>query len=48
MMIPGGYRINEKIRVPQVRLVGDNIENPGIYSLRDALKIADTLESGSG
>jgi len=30
--------------VPQVRLVGDNIENPGIYSLRDALKIADTLE----
>lgn len=30
--------------MPQVRLVGDNIENPGIYPLRDALKIADELE----
>jgi translation initiation factor IF-3 len=25
-------------------LVGDNIENPGIYPLRDALKFADELE----
>lgn len=24
--------------------MGDNIENPGIYALRDALKIADSLE----
>jgi translation initiation factor IF-3 len=38
------HRINHKIRVPQVRLVGENIENPGIYSLRDALKLADELE----
>ncbi len=30
--------------MPQVRLVGDNIENPGIYALRDALKIADEQE----
>jgi len=30
--------------VPQVRLVGDNIENPGIYPLREALKIADEME----
>jgi translation initiation factor IF-3 len=30
--------------VPQVRLVGDNIENPGIYPLREALRIADELE----
>jgi len=30
--------------VPQVRLVGDNIENPGIYPLRDALKMADEME----
>jgi translation initiation factor IF-3 len=30
--------------VPQVRLVGDNIENPGIYALRDALKLAEELE----
>jgi translation initiation factor IF-3 len=27
-----------------VRLVGDNIANPGIYSLRDALQMADELE----
>ena len=36
--------MNHNIRVPQVRLVGDNIENPGIYALRDALKIADEQE----
>lgn len=34
------HRINEKIRVPQVRLVGENIEQ-GVYSTHDALKIAD-------
>lgn len=34
------HRINEKIRVPQVRLVGENIEQ-GVYSIHDALKIAD-------
>ncbi len=27
-----------------MRVVGDNIENPGIYALRDALKLADELE----
>ena len=27
-----------------MRLVGDNIENPGIFALRDALKLADELE----
>ena len=27
-----------------MRLVGDNIENPGIYALRDALQLADQLE----
>ncbi|MDL2214983.1 translation initiation factor IF-3 [Dysgonomonas sp. OttesenSCG-928-M03] len=34
------HRINEKIRVPQVRLVGDNVEQ-GVYSTQEALKIAD-------
>ncbi|MCD6354189.1 MAG: translation initiation factor IF-3, partial [Prolixibacteraceae bacterium] len=29
---------------PQIRLVGENIENPGIYPLREALKLADELE----
>jgi translation initiation factor IF-3 len=37
------HRINERIRVPQVRLVGDNVE-PGIYPTADALKIAQALE----
>ncbi len=29
------------IRVPQVRLVGDNIENPGVFPTVEALKMAD-------
>ena len=33
------HRINHSIRVPQVRLVGDNVE-VGIYSTQDALRIA--------
>jgi len=33
------HRINHFIRVPQVRLVGENIE-PGVYSTQDALKMA--------
>ncbi len=30
--------------MPQVRLVGENVEEQGIYQLRDALKLADELE----
>lgn len=38
------HRINEKIRGhAEIRLVGDNVET-GIYSLEEALKIADKLE----
>ena len=37
------HRINERIRVPQVRLVGDNV-NEGIYSTKEALKIAQQKE----
>lgn len=33
------HRINQFIRAPQVRLVGDNVE-VGIYSLQEALKMA--------
>jgi translation initiation factor IF-3 len=33
------HRINQFIRVPQVRLVGDNVE-VGVYNTQDALKIA--------
>lgn len=34
------HRINEKIRVPEVRLVGDNVE-PGVYPVKEALRIAE-------
>ncbi|MCU0446208.1 MAG: translation initiation factor IF-3 [Microscillaceae bacterium] len=33
------YRINQYIRVPKVRLVGDNVEI-GVYTIQEALKIA--------
>lgn len=35
--------INERIHAREVRLVGDNVE-PGIYSIHDALKLAEELE----
>ena len=38
------HRINERIRAQQIRVVGDNIENPGVFSLSEALKMADALE----
>ncbi|MEI6312549.1 MAG: translation initiation factor IF-3 [Bacteroidota bacterium] len=34
------HRINSDIRVPEVRLVGENIE-PGVYSTREALRMAE-------
>ncbi|MDE6085130.1 MAG: translation initiation factor IF-3, partial [Muribaculaceae bacterium] len=37
------HNINERIRAREVRLVGDNVEN-GIYSISQALKMADELE----
>ncbi len=36
------YRINERIKVREVRLVGDNVEN-GVYPIAQALKIAEDL-----
>ncbi len=33
------YRINERIRVPQIRLVGENIA-PGIFDISTALQLA--------
>ncbi|MDX9908351.1 MAG: translation initiation factor IF-3 [Bacteroidales bacterium] len=38
------HRINRFITSPQVRVVGENIENPGIYPLREALQMAENLE----
>src|ERR1700704_6910364 len=37
------HRTNQMIRVPEVRLVGDNIE-PGVYPVAEALKMAQSLE----
>ncbi len=37
------HRTNHMIRVPEVRLVGDNVE-AGVYNTPDALKIAQSLE----
>jgi translation initiation factor IF-3 len=36
--------INEEITASQVRLVGDNIADPGIYPISKALQMADQLE----
>ena len=36
-----GLRINEEITASQVRLVGDNIPDQGVYSLAAAMKMAD-------
>lgn len=36
--------INEQITAPQVRLVGENIPEPGVYPILKALALADELE----
>ncbi|MGM0620973.1 MAG: translation initiation factor IF-3 [Bacteroidota bacterium] len=36
--------MNRYITSPQVRVVGDNIENQGVYPVREALKLADEME----
>ena len=36
--------INDEIRATQVRLVGDNIAEPGVYSIVQAMKMADEME----
>jgi len=37
------YRINDRIRVKEVRLVGENVEQ-GVYSIQEALTIADSKQ----
>ena len=37
------HAINDRIRAREVRLVGENVEQ-GIYSIQEALRIADELE----
>ena len=36
------YRINERIRIPEVRIVGENITN-GIYTIAKALQMAEDM-----
>ena len=38
------YRVNETIRVPEVRLIGPNNENIGVVSIEQALRIAREAE----
>ncbi|MFV0521326.1 MAG: translation initiation factor IF-3 [Mangrovibacterium sp.] len=35
------HKLNDKIRAKEVRLVGENIENQGVYPLREALAMAE-------
>lgn len=37
---PGAHRINERIRVPQVRLIGENGEQLGVVPTHEALRMA--------
>ena len=37
-------RINEQITAPQVRLVGENVPEQGVYPIKQALQLADSLE----
>lgn len=38
------HAINEGIRASMVRVVGENVENPGVFPIRDAIKMAQELE----
>lgn len=38
------YRYNEGIRVPEIRLLDENNENLGVFSIAEALKMARTEE----
>lgn len=38
------FRVNEAIRVKEVRLIGPNGENVGVVSIQDAIRIADQAD----
>ncbi|HON54687.1 MAG TPA: translation initiation factor IF-3 [Bacteroidales bacterium] len=42
--VQDGPRVNNEITAPKVRVVGENIQNPGIYSFSEAIKMAEALE----
>lgn len=37
------YSINHRIRADEVRVIGENIENPGVYTLQKAIELAEEL-----
>lgn len=43
-MTEAAHKINELITAREVRLVGENIEKPDVYSISAALKLAQELE----
>ena len=36
--------MNEEIRSPQVRVVGDNVPEQKVYTLQEAMRLAEELE----
>ncbi len=38
------FKLNHQIRVKEVRLVGENIENPGVFTIEAALKMGDEMD----
>jgi len=38
------HALNEGIRAPMVRLVGENVEAPGVVPIKDAISLAQELE----
>lgn len=38
------FRVNREIRAKQVRVVGENVAEQGVYSIEEALRIAEELE----
>lgn len=43
-MTEPAHRINERVNAANVRLVGDNVEKPGVYPTADALAMARRME----
>ena len=42
--VEDGPRMNYNITALKVRVVGDNVENPGVFSTTEAIKMAEAME----
>ncbi len=38
------FAVNYQIKAPVVRVVGENVKNPGIFPIKEALRMADEME----